>query len=70
MEIIKSITEAYSISPVTHHVITRNPTEYSLAFIEREVDLHTDKSVYVGYNFRKEKMFMYFADSVNVEYKI
>ena len=69
MEIISSITEAYSMQPATFHVINKNLKNDSLAEIRLEKDKHDASPVYVGYTTNGEKLFMYRADSVNVHYK-
>lgn len=73
MEIIKSISEAYSMQPNTLTVL---PQKERLSFgdhsmdikrIEREPFDETENSL-VGYNFDGKKLFQYREKSVNVHY--
>jgi len=70
METIKSITEAFSMQPVTLSISKDrsiyNP-EDDIEKIELEV-MDEDTNVYVGYDFQGVKKFQYIAKSVNVYY--
>ena len=67
---IKSISEAFSIQPITLSVVdmptSLNP-ENSIKEIKLEV-MDETTNVYVGYNFDGKKLFEYIAKSVNVHY--
>lgn len=69
--VVQSITEAYSVHPVTLKVVDTPSTyapEKSIKNIELEI-LDNGLEVYVGYNFEGEPLFQYLANSVNVHYK-
>lgn len=67
---IKSISEAFSIQPVTLRVV-EEPTLYdpknSIEEIRLEV-MDETTNIYVGYNFDGNKIFQYIANAVNVHY--
>ena len=69
MDRIKSITEAFSMQPVTHSVVSHDQyrDKDSIQRIEK-VQYEQYKWHYVGYNFDGEKLFEYLKDSVNVHY--
>ena len=70
MQKIKSISEAFSMQPITLRV-TGKPTPFDSENSIKEIKLEMmDEvtSVYVGYNFEGEKKFQYLANSVNVHY--
>lgn len=71
-EKVKSISEAFSMQPVTISVTppdkrTKFDPSQDIEKIELEVmDEYT--TIYVGYNFEGEKKFQYLANAVNVHY--
>lgn len=75
MEIIESITEAYSMQPTTLSIATQSQYEARkgmnganrlVKVISHEVA--NELNVYVGYNFTGQKLFQYQANSVNIHY--
>ena len=67
---IKSISEAFSIQPITLSVVDEPitfDTENSIKEIKLEV-MDETTNIYVGYNFDGKKIFEYMAKSVNVHY--
>ena len=71
MEKIKSITEAFSMQPVTISTMESNDAYYDKPSACKEIKLEVmdeDTNVYVGYNFEGKKIFQYLANSVNVHY--
>lgn len=72
MEKVKSISEAFSMQPITITVTapdkrTKFDPSQDIERIELEV-LDENTSIYVGYNFEGEKKFQYLANTVNVHY--
>lgn len=69
---IKSISEAFSMQPITLQVVSENqrskfdPSQ-DIEKIELEV-MDENTNIYVGYNFDGEKKFQYITTSVNVHY--
>lgn len=76
MELIQSITEAFSMQPVCLRVMTEQEyqTFYSKETATKEIKKEVMRidgeptEVYVGYNFEGKKIFQYLAKSVNVHY--
>lgn len=72
MQKVKSISEAFSMQPVTLQVVSENqrskfdPSQ-DIEKIELEV-MDENTNIYVGYNFDGEKKFQYLANAVNVHY--
>lgn len=72
MQKIKSISEAFSMQPITIQVVSENqrskfdPSQ-DIEKIELEV-MNENTNIYVGYNFEGEKKFKYLANAVNVHY--
>lgn len=67
---IKSISEAFSMQPITLSVADKPGSLYpenSIKEIKLEV-LDEKTNVYVGYNFDGKKLFEYLSKSVNVHY--
>lgn len=78
MEIIKSITEAFSQQPFKHEIVSEEiyPTYWNKVLAVKKIILETrrvdsDKecNFYVGYNYEGEKLFEYLQSSVNVNYE-
>ncbi len=71
MEIIKSISEAFSMQPITLSVVEKpskiNPQD-SIKEIKK-MQIGQYEWAYIGYNFEGKTMFEYLAKSVNVHYK-
>jgi len=73
---IRSITEAFSLEPLTLQVTTednrsKSTPEKDIKEIKQEgQQVATDKmiNVYRGYNYDGKKLFEYIAESVNVHY--
>ena len=68
--IIKSISEAFSMQPITisvYNEIRSFDPENSIKEIKLEV-MDSSTNIYVGYNFNGEKKFEYIATAVNVHY--
>ena len=68
--IIKSISEAFSVQPITISVdneIRSFDPGNSIKEIKLEV-MDSSTNIYVGYNFNGEKKFEYIATAVNVHY--
>ncbi len=72
---IQSISEAFSMQPVTLSVVNEpNPFSPENSIKEIKLEYRTYKTgenntdVYVGYNFEGKKLFEYIAKSVNVHY--
>lgn len=76
MEVIKSITEAFSMQPVNLSVYTeqQKASYYDPETCAKEIKkefaiIDSDRTeVYVGYNFEGKKIFQYLAKSVNVHF--
>ena len=72
MQKVKSISEAFSMQPITLQVVSEkkrskfDPSQ-DIEKIELEV-MDENTNVYVGYNFDGEKKFQYLANAVNVHY--
>ena len=66
-QVIKSISEAYSIQPRTWYIRTKY-IKSDILRIELGVDRSTDKPVYRGFDAKGNLLFMCIADAVNVEY--
>jgi hypothetical protein len=71
-KIIKSISEAFSMQPITISISEPNERttfkpEDDIKKIELEV-MNETTNVYVGYNFDGQKKFEYISTSVNVHY--
>ena len=70
MKRIKTITEAFSMQPVTLTISLKrssfNP-EDDIEIIKLE-KLDNNTNVYIGYNFDKQEKFRYLEKSVNVHY--
>ncbi len=73
MEIISSITEAYSMQPLTYKIGLKMPYDSEII---KEIKYETKRTgeneylnYYVGYNFDGKKLFQYLANSVNVHFK-
>ena len=67
---IKSISEAFSMQPITLSVVDK-PTSFDPENSIKEIKLEVmdeTTNVYVGYNFDGKKLFEYIAKSVNVHY--
>ena len=67
---IKSISEAFSMQPITLRVVDK-PTSFDPENSIKEIKLEVmdeTTNVYVGYNFDGKKLFEYIAKSVNVHY--
>ena len=68
---IKSISEAFSMQPITLSVVDK-PTSFdpenSIKEIKLEIQPNDATEIYVGYNFDGKKLFGYIAKSVNVHY--
>lgn len=80
METIKSITEAFSIQPITIRIMKSNEDYYDKPNACKEIKLETvtigykygnpiEEICYVGYNFEGKKICQYLANTVNVHYK-
>jgi len=80
LQIIESITEAFSMQPATFRIIEElgkfDKPELSLKNIEREeIITHYEcgdamqQTCYIGYNWEGNKMFQYLAHTVNIHYK-
>lgn len=76
MELIQSITEAFSMQPQSLRVFSQQEYEtfYSKETATKEIKKDVVRidgeptEVYVGYNFEGKKIFQYLAKSVNVHY--
>ena len=67
---IKSISEAFSMQPITLSVVDK-PTSFDPENSIKEIKLEVmdeNTNVYVGYNFDGKKLFEYIAKTVNVHY--
>lgn len=80
MQIIESISEAFSTQPRTMSVCENYDTYYDKEKACKEIRLETieigkkcgdpvQELYYVGYNFQYDKIFQYIANTVNVHYK-
>lgn len=70
MQKVKSISEAFSMQPITLNVSDK-PTSFDPENSIKEIKLEVideTTSVYVGYNFEGKKKFQYLANAVNVHY--
>lgn len=75
---IKSITEAFSMQPVTFNTIKNKESLYNPDEALKEIKLEylsysndeIPEPYYCGYNFEGSKLFQYLAKSVNVNYEI
>lgn len=80
MEKIKSISQAFSMQPVTISTMKSNEHYYDKPRACKEIRLETvcigrkcgdpvEELYYVGYNFEGEKIFQYIANTVNVHFE-
>lgn len=80
MEIIKSISEAFSMQPKHIETMKSNENYYDKQNACKEIKLErlcigsrcgdpVEEMYYVGYNFEGKKIFQYIANTVNVHYE-
>ncbi len=80
MEVIKSISEAFSLQPISMSVCTDYERCYDNSNAIKEIKLErlqighicgdpVEELYYVGYNFDGKKLFQYVAKSVNVHFE-
>ena len=63
---IKSISEAYSMQPVSLSLCECNHTHIDICI--EKIEIENQGEFYIGFNFKGQNIFKYRSDSVNVHY--